>query len=220
MVESAIITALEKDGDGDITEALTEVIKDITYESISEGSLNSIRVRTVLTTILNSSVDIAEATPNRSEKILSSSLRGMRTGLIKAIDRFKQRLTFMPSEAKHILIEDYETIIDDLHQTDSMFSNIIINCAQRNNPSIHKQLTSINKDMAYDIEELLHVSKETAQIIKEKFSQFAHIAVQKADVAINSQKAQEAKRMGVQALNIAKDAINNAIKSAKDAIDK
>ena len=42
----------------------------------------------------------------------------MRSGLFKAIDRFKKRLAYMPVEAKHILIEDYDTIIEDLNQID------------------------------------------------------------------------------------------------------
>ena len=38
MVESAIITALERDQDGDITETTIEVIKDITFEAIKTSS--------------------------------------------------------------------------------------------------------------------------------------------------------------------------------------
>ena len=106
MVESAIITALERDQDGDIAETTNEVIKDITFEAIKEGSLNTIRVRKILSTILMSAIDIAEATPNRADEILKSTLKGMRSGLIHSIDRFKKRLAFMPLEAKHILIED------------------------------------------------------------------------------------------------------------------
>jgi len=60
MVESAIITALERDQDGDIGETTIEVIKDITYESIKEGSLNTIRVRKILSTILISAIDVAD----------------------------------------------------------------------------------------------------------------------------------------------------------------
>jgi len=61
MVESAIITALEKDRDGDITEPLKEVIKEITFESIKEGSLNTIRVRKILSTILATAIDVADS---------------------------------------------------------------------------------------------------------------------------------------------------------------
>ncbi len=220
MVESAIITALEKDTDGDVNESIKEVIKDITFESIKEGSLNTIRVRKILSTILATTIEIAEATPTRAEEILSATLKGMRSGLIKSIDRFKQRVAFMPVEAKHILIEDYDTIIEDLHQTDTLFSQIIITQASESSQYIKKILLELNKEMRYDLEELILISKETAEVIKEKFSTFAKIAAKKADSALHSPKAQEAKKMGIQAWEVARAALGSAIKSAKDAMEK
>ncbi|MEN4046763.1 DUF6781 family protein [Sulfurimonas sp. NWX367] len=220
MVESAIITALEKDTDGDVNESIKEVIKDITFESIKEGSLNTIRVRKILSTILATTIEVAEATPTRAQEILSATLKGMRSGLIKSIDRFKQRVAFMPVEAKHILIEDYDTIIEDLHQTDTLFSQIIITQASESSQYIKKILLELNKEMRYDLEELILISKETAEVIKEKFSAFAKIAAKKADNALHSPKAQEAKKMGIQAWEVARAALGSAIKSAKDAMEK
>ena len=220
MVESAIITALEKDQDGDISETTIEVVKDITFEAIKEGSLNTIRVRKILSTILMSAIDIAEATPNRADEILGSTLKGMRSGLIHSIDRFKKRLAYMPLEAKHILIEDYDTIIEDLNQTDTLFSQVVITQASQSSDSTKKILEEINKDMRYDLEELVHISKETAEVMRDKFSSFAKNAVKKADSALKSPKAIEAKRMGKEAWGVAKVALGSAIKTAKDAIDK
>ena len=220
MVESAIITALEKDSDGDITESTIEVIKEITYESIKEGSLNTIRVRKILSTILTAAIDVAEATPNRADQILNSALKGMRTGLIKSISRFKGRLEFMPVEAKHILIDDYDTIMEDLNQTDTLFSQVVATQASQSSQSISKILLDLNSSMTYDLEELVQISKETAEIMKTRFSTFAKTAVKRADIAMRSPKAQEAKRMGIQALGVARVALGSALKTAKDAIDK
>jgi DNA uptake protein ComE-like DNA-binding protein len=220
MVESAIITALEKDTDGDITEPTKEVIKEITFESIKEGSLNTIRVRKILSTILATAIEVAEATPNRAEEILGATLKGMRSGLIQSIDRFKKRLAFMPVEAKHILIEDYDTIIEDLNQSDRLFSQVVVTQASESSQTIRKILIDLNTAMQYDLEELVHISKETAEIMKERFSSLAKLAVKKADSALNSPKAKEAKRMGIQAFSVAKEALGQAIKSAKDVIDK
>ncbi|WP_304545955.1 DUF6781 family protein [Sulfurimonas microaerophilic] len=220
IVESAIITALEKERDSEFKEYLIETIKEITFESIKEGSLNTIRIRKILSTILAIAIDIAEAEPNKAEDILSATTKGMRSGLIKSIHRFKKRLAYMPVEAKHILIEDYDTIMEDLNQTDTIFSQVIINQASQSSSITHKILLDINKDMKYDLEELLIVSKETAEVMKNKFANFAKLAVKKADSAIHSQKAQEAKRMGKQAFETAKVALGSAIKTAKDVIDK
>ncbi len=219
LVESAIITALERDTDGDIKESIQEVIKDLTFEAIKEGSLNTIRIRKILSTILQCAVDIAEATPTKAEDILTATLKGMRSGLIHSIDRFKKRLAYMPVEAKHILIEDYDTIMEDLNQTDILFSQVVQTQASENSPEINKLLISINKNMRYDLEELVHISKEAADMMRDKFSAFAKNAVSKADNALKSQAAQEAKRMGKQAWSVAKTALGSAIKTAKDAME-
>ncbi|MCF6330734.1 MAG: hypothetical protein L3I99_04225 [Sulfurimonas sp.] len=220
MVESAIITALEKSKDSEALELIQEVIKDLTYEAIKEGSLNTIRVRKILSTILASAIELAEATPNQANDILDATLKGMRAGLTHSIDRFKQRLKFTPIEAKHILIEDYDTIMQDLSQADTLFLQVVQVQANESSPDIKKLLIELNQKMHYDLEELVHISKEAAEVMKERFSNFAKTAVKKADTALKSQKAKEAKEMGAQAWGIAKVALNNAIKSAKDAINK
>ena len=219
IVESAIITALEKDQDSDIKASIEEVIKDITYESIKEGSLNTIRIRKILSTILQATIEIAEATPVKAQDILTPTLKGMRAGLILAIKRFKQRLAFIPIEAKHILIEDYDTIIEDLNQTDALFLQVVQTQANESSSAINKTLTEINLDMKYDLEELLRISRETADVMRERFSSIAAQAVKKADKALNSPKGIEAKRIGKQALGIAKTALGSALKSAKDVIE-
>jgi len=220
MVESALITGLEKDKDGDITETTTEVVKEITFESIKEGSLNTIRIRKILSTILISAIEVAEATPTRADEILKATLKGMRSGLVKSIDRFKKRLEFMPVEAKHILIEDYDTIIEDLNQTDVLFTQVVATQAGESTPATRKILLDLNKAMSYDLEELIQISRETADIMKARFSDFAKTAMKRADLAMKSPKAQEAKRMGIQAFDVARVALGSAIKSAKDAMDK
>ncbi|HUH43115.1 MAG: hypothetical protein PHI38_04445 [Sulfurimonas sp.] len=218
-VEGAIITALEESKDSEAKNMIEEIIRELTFETIKEGTLNTIRVRKILSTILHSSIDIAEATPNTSEDILEATLKGMRTGLYESIDRFKKRLAFMPLEAKHILIEDYDTIMEDLNQTDTLFLQVIQTQADESSLSIRKILLEINKKMRYDLEELIYISKETAQLMKDRFSTFAKKAVKRADSALKSEKAKEAKRMGIQAWGIAKTALNSAIKTAKSKIE-
>ena len=218
-VESAIITALEKSKDSEANEIIEEVIKELTYETIKEGTLNTIRVRKILSTILHSSINIAEASPNISEEILEATLKGMRAGLLQSIDRFKKRLVYMPLEAKHILIEDYDTIMEDLNQSDTLFLQVVQTQANESDLSTRKILIELNNKMHYDLEELIHVSKETAQVMRERFSSLAKKAVKKADTALHSEAAKEAKRMGIQAWGVAKTALGSAIKSAKSVIE-
>lgn len=211
-VESAVLTALERSKDNEVNENIQEVIKDLTFETIKEGTLNTIRVRKILSTILQSSIEIAEATPNSSCKILESTLRGMRSGLLHSIDRFKQRLAYMPLEAKHILIEDYDTIIEDLNQTDVLFLQVIQTQANESSNLIRRELLDINKKMHLDLEELVHISKEAALAMKNRFSVFAKDTIKKANGAMKSKTAQDAKQMGMDAFKVAKTSLASAIK--------
>ena len=218
-VESAILTALEKN-DNDIDETIEEVIKEITYETINEGPLNSIRIRKILSSLIQTAVDVAEATPNQMSTILKSTLKGARTGLVKSIDRFKQQLLYMPDEAKTILLSDYDHTYDELIHTDTVFKQVISSISQANSAQTKKSLEEITGNMKYDLEELMHISKETVDVMKDRFSLLKKDAFQRGSKVLKSQKAQEAKRMGIQALGVARSALENAIKSAKNAIDK
>ena len=220
IVESAIITALERETTDDLADSLSETIKEISYESIKEGPLNTIRIRKILSTILATAIEIAEAQPNQAKSILTPTLQGMRKGLIGSIHRFKKRLAYMPVEAKHILVEDYDTIMEDLNQSDTIFSQVVIQQASQSSSVIYTTIMQINNEMKYDLEELVEISKETAEVMKQKFANLAKIAVKKAGSAIQSPQAQEAKRIGKQAFSVAKSALGSAIKTAKDAIEK
>ena len=219
-VESAIITALERSRDSEASDDIEEVIKEITYEAIKEGSLSTIRTRKILSTILSSAIEISEASPNSALIILKPTLKGMRSGLLHSIERFKSRIAYMPLEAKHILIEDYDNIMEDLNQTDTLFVQVIQTQANESTEEIKRILIELNQSMHLDLEELVTISKETASVIRTKVSNFTKNAVRKADTAFKSEKAKEAKAMGVQAWGIAKEALSNALKGAKNAIDK
>lgn len=220
MIESAIIVALERSQDAELEEMIEESIRDLTYETIIGETLSTLRVRKILSTILQTSVEVAEATPNQLERILEPTIRGMRQALFDAIRRFKQRLAFMPLEAKHILIKDYDTIVQDLSQSDVLFSQVVQGVANKSDLYTKRSLLAINKKMHYDLLELLELSKETVVVMKNRFSDFAKSAAKKADYALNSTTANEAKKLGIEAYSKAKATLATAIKSAKNRIER
>ena len=218
MVETAIITTLEKGHD--IEETIEEILKEFTYETLSEGSLSSIRMRQIASTILASAVGVAEASPNHAEAILRSTLRGIRNGLIKAIERFKQQLLYMPDEAKALLIEDYPSLHGELQQSDALFAQVVSAMAAQSSPEIRRTLETVSSEIHFDMQELVHISKETVEVMRDQFNTLAKEAITRGAKVLNSETAQEAKRMGVQAWSAAKSAIDTAIKSARERIDK
>lgn len=208
IVESAIITTLEKNHE--IEETIEEISKEITLETLSEGPLETDRIRLVIGTILHSAVDVSEATPNQAEAILRGTLKGIRSGLIKAIRRLKKQLLYMPDELKLT-----ESMPSELLRSDLLFTQILRNEELQCSPQSRALLDKLSKEIRFDLEELVEVSKETVDLMKSQLSQ----ALSRSQV-LNSKTATDAKRMGISAWRSAKTALEGALQNAKDKIEK
>ncbi len=218
MSESAIITALEKNED--IEETLKGTIQEITTHTLNEKTPNTLRVKSILSTILNTAAFVADATPNNATEILRGTLRGIRLGLTKSINKFNKQLLYMPDEAKMILIDDYASLQKELNNIDTLFKSIIDEVASQNSQTIQDILNEVSNDIKYDMDKLIQVAQETAATMKERFSDIKDDALQQSSKVMNSKTAKEAKRMGFYAWSVAKSAIDGAIKGAKEKMDK
>lgn len=217
MVESAILTTLEKGHD--IEETLKEIAKDITYETLNEGAMGVVRIRKIIYTILQSAIGVAEATPNAAEEILRGTLKGIRTGLIHAIRDFKQQLQYVPEELKASVLADYGDL-DELKQTNIVFIQTIQSLSSTTDKSTEELLQKVSKDIHLDMDELILISKETVDVMKDRFNDATKDAIIRGSRAFQMDKALEAKRLGIQAFSAAKTALDTAIQSAKEKMDK
>ncbi len=213
MVESAIVATLEKGHDTE--ETIEEITKELTFETLSEGPLSTIRIRQVLSTILETSIEMADATPNKAEEIIRGTMRGIRSGLIKSISNFKRQLIYMPDEAKLALIDGYESLHNELQRSDLLFTQMVHSIAEKSSTSSKALLEKISKELHYDLQELVQISKETVEIMRDRVSS----AVQRSS-ELSAQTAKEAKRMGFNVWSSAKMAVSSALKNAKGRIEK
>jgi len=218
IVESAIITTLERGSD--IEETLHEILKEITFETLNANVLNAVRIRRILATILQSALNIAEATPNQAETILRGTLLGIRSALYKSIEKFHQYLLYVPEEVKALYRDEYKTIEDELDHIDTLFTQVIHSLSSRNAPAIIAKLEEISNDIRFDTEEIKHLSKETVELLRNRLSKLKRDVTEQGNKLLKSKSAQEAKAMGTRAWSVAKSAMNGAIKGAKEAIDK
>ncbi len=214
MVESAIITTLEKGHD--IEETIEEIIKDITYETLNEGPLSSIRIRKVIASIVGTATSMADAAPNRAEMILRGTLLGIRSGLTNFIGKFKKQLLYMPEETKIQLTDGFDSLQDELQHADTLFTQIVQNVAASSSSDSKTLLQKITQDIHYDLQELVQISKETVEIMRSHLSG----VIKSSNKVLVSERALEAKRIGIQAWSAAKTAVSGAIKTAKGKIDK
>lgn len=218
MIESAIITTLEKGSD--IEETLHEIIKEITFQSLNASVLNAIRIRRILASILQSAINVAEATPNQAETILRGTLLGIRTALIKSIEKFRQYLLYVPDEVKALYRDEYKTIEDELGQVDTLFAQVLHSLSKHNGADMIDLLEKISHDIRFDTDELTTLSKETVELLRNRLAKLTKGVSERSTKLLNSKSAQEAKAMGVRAWSVAKSAMNGAIKGAKEAIEK
>lgn len=208
LMESAIITTLEKNHD--IEETVEEIAREITYETLGEGPLERERIRLVAGSVLGSALDVAEASPVQAPLILRGTLKGIRSGLIKAIRRLKKQLLFVPEELRLT-----EAMQNELLRTDTLFTQIVQERSVQCGPESRALLEKLSKEMRYDLEELVEVSKEAVEVMREQLSH-----VLSRSQVLNSKTAVEAKRMGISAWRSAKTTLQGALQNAKEKIDK
>jgi hypothetical protein len=218
MIESAIITTLERGSD--IEETLHEIIKEITFETLNANVLNAVRIRRILSSILQSALHIAEATPNQADTILRGTLLGIRSALYKSIEKFHQYLLYVPEEVKALYRAEYKTIEEELDNIDTLFIQVIHSLKNRNSSIMINRLETLSDDIRFDTEEIKHLSRETVELLRNRLSKLTRNVSEKSSQLLNSKSAQDAKAMGVRAWSVAKSAMEGAIKGAKDAMDK
>lgn len=216
ITESAIITTLEKGSD--IEETLHEIIKEITFETLNANVLNAVRIRRILASILQSAINIAEATPNQADTIFRGTLRGIRSALIKSIEKFHQYLLYVPDEVKALYRDEYKAIETELDRIDTLFSQIFHSLKSHNSASIVQHLERISQETSSD--ELSNLSKETVELLRNRLSKIKRGVTMRGTKLLHSKSAQEAKAMGVRAWSVAKSTMQGAIKGAKEAMDK
>lgn len=218
MIESAIITTLEKGSD--VQETLHEIIKEITFETLNANVLNAVRIRRILSSILQSALNVAEATPNQANLILRGSMLGIRSALHKSIEKFRQYLLYIPEEVKALYRKEYQLIEDELGQIHTLFDQIIHSLSKHNSSDMIAKLSAIGTDIRFDTEELTILSHETVELLRSKLSRLKQEMSDRSNRLLNSASAQEAKAMGARAWSVAKSAMNDAIKGAKEAMEK
>ncbi len=218
ITESAIITTLEKGSD--IEETLEEIIREITFQSLNANVLNAVRIRRIISSILQTAMGIAEATPNRADTILRGTLRGIHSALIKSIEKFRQYLLYVPEEVKALYRDEYKTIEIELDNVDTLFAQIFHGLRSRNSAAMIAKLEGLNDEVAASSDELSRLSRETVELLRARLERIKRGVTAQGSRLLQSKSAQEAKAMGARAWSVAKSAMNGAIKSAKDAMEK
>ncbi|ACZ13279.1 DUF6781 family protein [Sulfurospirillum deleyianum] len=243
--EEALITTLEKGSDiKDTTHAIT---KNLTYQTIQEGHFTKQRLLNISQTILKASMDIADEDVAHAKEILEGAVNGVRDGITKALEKFKNDLRYLPAEEIETLFEtDLPLLRKELLKLDEHFiimlnvlasqsegisATIIKEMVEEMNSSVAKMKRTANevKELLSDrIEGLKEEAEKKLESFKKDVNEFEKIASAKVEslkqFEFEGEKAkhvaQEAKKLGFRAWEVAKNMVDGAVKGAKDAIKK
>ncbi|WP_281951628.1 DUF6781 family protein [Nitrosophilus kaiyonis] len=213
--EAAFITAIEKNED--LEETIKEITKNLTFETI-DTKVDKEHIEDVAKTILQVASEIASVSINYSDEILRGTIFGVKEGISKSIEKFKESIEFTPIEARELVFENYDKIVKDLENIDQIYISCIKDIAYKSDAGIKEKILEISKELESVIYRLKHEAQNAINIFKIKFSDFTNEA--KSTTSIFKEKAEDAKKLGLRVFEMAKAAINGAIKGAKEAINK
>ena len=209
--ESALITTLER-GEN-IKETVFEITKDLAHQTI-DINVDARHIKDVTKTILHVAANISEASINYADEILEGAILGVKRGIKLSIEKFYQTIEYTPDEARSLIIENYEAIMENLPKIDEIYIFAIHEVAQRCEPGIKEKMETIASKSESLIEKLKNEADLATALLKSRFEEFLNES--------NSIKlsTQEAKKLGIKAFSKAKEKIEAAIQGAKDALGK
>jgi hypothetical protein len=245
----ALLTTLEKATD--IEDTTFEITKNITYQAINEGEFSRQRFMDISNSIIEVAIEIADEDQGNAKNLLNGAIHGVKEGMAKAIDKFKNDLKFAPEELEELLYTDLSVIRKELISVEEDFINML-EVSKNSSNGVSKKFISdiLEAEFNNSFAKMKRVTAETRELLSEKIEELTKntnyldndfvkkaekkieelekVASQKVENLKNfefeNEKAQkaaaEAKRLGNHAWELAKGAVESALKGAKDAINK
>jgi len=254
--QEALLTTLENGTD--IADTVHEISKNLSFQTISEGDLTKQRIIDISGTIIGASIDIADEDLGHAKEILEGSINGVREGITKAIDKFKNDLKYAPTEAMEGLLEtDLSELRKELLRMDEQFILLLEALASQSEGISSSLIKEMTKEMNSSTAKIKRAANDAKEVISERIEQLkADASVfektfkdkaekkfeslkkdvneleKKASAKVESfkqfefenetakQVAQEAKKLGFRAWEVAKYMMDGAVKGAKEAMKK
>lgn len=252
----ALLTTLENGTD--IADTIHEITKNLAFQTIHEGDLTKQRMMNISSTIIAASIEIADEDLGHAKEILEGSINGVREGITKAIDKFKNDLKYAPTEAMEGLLEtDLSELRKELMRIDEQFILLLQALASQSDGISATLIKEITTEMNSSVAKIKRAANDAKEVINERMDQLRVEASvfektfkdkaekkfeslkkdvneleKKASAKVESLKqfefendtakqvAQEAKKLGFRAWEVAKHMMDGAVKGAKEAMKK
>jgi len=237
--EEAIITTIENKKN---IEKVTEtIIQNIVFQAIGGDDFSKAKTLEAARTVLNVAVNIADEYQAYAKEILKGTVKGIKNGISNAVNDFNKNLEFLPDEIRDqkeekILFEGLNII--DLN---SDFIDLLKDASQKSNGISKTILEDIIFELDNSMTKLMKITTDTKENILKKVeklkespkvnefrktlsNKLSELQIDKKIKNIKKEDlehvAQESKKLGLRAWEVAKNALDNAIKSTKESINK
>lgn len=237
--EEAIITTIENQKN--VEEVTQTIIQNIIFQTIGGDDFSKAKTLEAAKTVLNVAVGIADEYQAFAKEILKGTTKGIKNGIVNAVNDFNKNLEFLPDEIRDqkeekILFEGLNII--DLN---SDYIDLLKNASQNSNGISKKILEDIIAELDNSMTRLMKITTDTKESILKKVEKLKEspkvnefrktLANKLGELQIDKkiknikkedleQVAKESKKLGLRAWEVAKNAIEGAIKSTRDNIGK
>jgi hypothetical protein len=166
----ALLTTLEKGSD--IVDTIHEITKNLSFQAICEGDLTKQRMMDISHTIINASIEIADEDLGHAKDILEGSINGVREGIAKAIDKFKNDLKYAPTEEMEGLMEtDLAQLRKELLRIDEHFIMLLEALSTQSEGISSSLILEMLKEMKSSSAKIKRAANEAKEVITERIEQ-------------------------------------------------
>ncbi len=237
--EEAMLTVLENKKDIEVL--INQITQNIVYQSVEEGEISKAKIIEVSRIVLNVAIDIADEYQAVAKEILKGTTYGIKEAVVKAINKFNENLEFLPDETRDTRQE--QILFEGLNIIDvnNDFLDLLRNSA-KGSKGISK---NILEDIIFEIDspfsKIVKITADTKEgVLKKierlkdnpKINEFKKRLTQKITDLNLEQKikkiknedslstSKESKKLGTRAWEIAKNALESAVKGTKETLKK
>ncbi len=198
--ESAILGALENGQN--IQETITEITKDLTHQTI-DINVDPKHIKDVSKTIIGVAATIAEASVNYADEILRGAILGTKQGIAKSLAKFNETIEFTPDEARNLIIQNYDEIVNNLGNIELFWHQAIEEVAHTSEPGIKERILKISESTIFD-----KLKSEAQNVIANIKRSWGDLIAEQPQIKKN---IEEAKKLGLRVFAKAKEKIEETI---------
>ena len=232
--EEAILTAIENQKNAE--ETISQITQNLIYQSIDTSDFSKDRLLEASKSILETAVNIADAYQSMAKEILRGVTYGTKKGIEKSIKNYNQTLEFLPDEIRDI--QEEKMLFEGLNIIDlnGEYMELLKKEAKKSTGISKSILEEIIIDMDKSLTKLIKITVDTKENILKKIEKLkespkvndfkqkvlSKISEFKLENRIKKEDIEkvtnESKKLGIRAWEIAKNALDNAIKNTKDSL--